>query len=598
MIKKICSFSLIILISFFLLGFYAHHETTIIYQQEKTILDADYKEVQRTIGAANVLQTYYYLGADFTSNDYRVITGDSYQEDRFYPGTTLAHAQNSQSLYDDYMIIGGVNGDFFESFGVPQEAYIENGDVVSSGIGYAGRSVVGFKQDGTAVFGKPIFDGYELVVKDQSGRERITLPVKHINVAYQADPFDIYAYFDNYNTALPSNVRKYNTVLEEYKGAVPKIFGRGRVNEVEERASFVVSDFNMTIVTENPYIRELVEIGDQISVQRKVTGDFKDVTWAVGVYGTLAEDGSKVDNIIGIDPNARHPRTAIGIKADGSTFFVAMDGRQSGYSSGATLYEMADLMYEYGAVDAFNFDGGGSTTMVTRTENDTFEVANRPSDGSPRLVTNSMFLAVKVNFSNDNPYPIPDYSQALDIPQNLSQDEGILSWDQVDNKTRYEISINDDIYTSNLPTLDLRNIIKQPGLYQIKVKAIGDSFYYSDSNDSIIYDFEYEGPTILEPPGDFVLSQEILYFDQLDPYELYEFNINGKIYEITMNRFNLKTLSLEPGTYEIRVKKIGDGFNALDSEESIYNYRIYTLEELEIKEILSLIKEILYIQDK
>jgi hypothetical protein len=596
MLKRIVNISLCIALLFFLMGAIENQSVTIIYENTSTILNAEYKEVQRTLdtGTESILQTYFYLGADFTSGDFRIITGDDYQPESFSPATTLVHAQNSQALYDDYMIIGGVNADYFESYGVPQEAYIENGDVVSSGIGYAGRLVIGFKNDGTAVFGKPIFDGYEIVVKDSQGKERITLPIKHINVAYQEDPFDIYAYFDTFNTALPSGINKYNVVLDEFKGAVPKIFGRGVVDSVQSRQSFVVADDHMTIVTENPYIKELVETGDVITVHRRVVGDFSDVDWAVGVYGTLVQDGQKLDNITGIDPAYRNPRTAVGIKADGSVFFVAMDGRQSGYSLGATSYQMADLMLDYGAVDAFTFDGGGSTTMVTRTEDNDFEIQNSPSDGSARRVTNSIFLAVKVNFDNDLAHPIPDYSQPLNVPQNIEVSNGVVSWDQVDNKTSYEVMIDDQAYITQLAYLDLRKYIFNQGTYQIKIKAIGDQFYYSDSNYTYEYEFVYDGPIMLDTPSDFILSQGILYFDQLDPYEIYEFTVLGKSYDITINRFNLNTLSLEPGSYEIRVKKIGDGFNTLDSLEAVYTYRIYTAEELEIKDILSLVKDILY----
>ena len=38
-----------------------------------------------------------------------------------------------------------------------------------------------------------------------------------------------------------------------------------------------------------------------------------------------------------------NPRTAIGIKNDGTLVFYTVDGRQSGYSKRATLKELADL---------------------------------------------------------------------------------------------------------------------------------------------------------------------------------------------------------------------------------------------------------------
>jgi exopolysaccharide biosynthesis protein len=58
-----------------------------------------------------------------------------------------------------------------------------------------------------------------------------------------------------------------------------------------------------------------------------------------------------------------NPRTAIGIKADGTYLFVVADGRTD-ESEGLSLYELADFMKELGAVTAYNLDGGGSSTMV------------------------------------------------------------------------------------------------------------------------------------------------------------------------------------------------------------------------------------------
>ncbi|MNP65019.1 hypothetical protein D3C76_1605730 [compost metagenome] len=43
--------------------------------------------------------------------------------------------------------------------------------------------------------------------------------------------------------------------------------------------------------------------------------------------------------------------------------FVVVDGRNEGYSRGMTLTELADLMQDLGATEAYNLDGGGSSTM-------------------------------------------------------------------------------------------------------------------------------------------------------------------------------------------------------------------------------------------
>lgn len=60
----------------------------------------------------------------------------------------------------------------------------------------------------------------------------------------------------------------------------------------------------------------------------------------------------------------RHPRTAIGILPDGKWLFVVADGRQPGYSAGASLSELAHFMLQKGCVEALNMGGGGCSTLV------------------------------------------------------------------------------------------------------------------------------------------------------------------------------------------------------------------------------------------
>lgn len=62
-----------------------------------------------------------------------------------------------------------------------------------------------------------------------------------------------------------------------------------------------------------------------------------------------------------------NPRTAIGFLEDGSIVFVVSDGRTE-KSEGLSLYEMAEFLTSIGVVNAYNLDGGGSSTMVYRGE--------------------------------------------------------------------------------------------------------------------------------------------------------------------------------------------------------------------------------------
>lgn len=69
------------------------------------------------------------------------------------------------------------------------------------------------------------------------------------------------------------------------------------------------------------------------------------------------------------------PRSAIGQKKDGTMMFLVIDGRQPGYSIGATLVDVQNIMYEKGAYIAANLDGGSSTTLYYNGN-----VVNKPAD--------------------------------------------------------------------------------------------------------------------------------------------------------------------------------------------------------------------------
>jgi hypothetical protein len=71
----------------------------------------------------------------------------------------------------------------------------------------------------------------------------------------------------------------------------------------------------------------------------------------------------------------RHPRTALAQLDSGKILLLTVDGRQPGVSVGMSLQTLAELLLQFGAVEAINLDGGGSTTMVLHNK-----IVNKPSD--------------------------------------------------------------------------------------------------------------------------------------------------------------------------------------------------------------------------
>ena len=109
----------------------------------------------------------------------------------------------------------------------------------------------------------------------------------------------------------------------------------------------------------------------------------------------LLEDGS-----ISVTENeevgmamASNPRTAIGYLGKNHYVFVVSDGRTS-ESAGLSLYELASFMKSLGVVDAYNLDGGGSSTMVFKGE-----VINTPTTNGhstqERAVSDILYIGGK-----------------------------------------------------------------------------------------------------------------------------------------------------------------------------------------------------------
>jgi exopolysaccharide biosynthesis protein len=105
-----------------------------------------------------------------------------------------------------------------------------------------------------------------------------------------------------------------------------------------------------------------------------------EITHAVGGFYAVLRDGAILEAAI-TRGNARHPRSAVGVSADGGVLYLlVIDGRQLG-SIGATEAEVGMVLQKLGADDGLNLDGGGSTALALKYPDGKVRTVNTPIHG-------------------------------------------------------------------------------------------------------------------------------------------------------------------------------------------------------------------------
>ena len=117
---------------------------------------------------------------------------------------------------------------------------------------------------------------------------------------------------------------------------------------------------------------------------------------SVGLLAAVSGRPRLVENSQASPPSekfmtVRHPRTALGLKKDGTLVILVADGRREA-ALGFTGPEMSEILLAEGVVNAINLDGGGSTTLYIKAEGG---IQNKPSDGHQRVVVNQLGFRLK-----------------------------------------------------------------------------------------------------------------------------------------------------------------------------------------------------------
>lgn len=135
------------------------------------------------------------------------------------------------------------------------------------------------------------------------------------------------------------------------------------------------------------------KVGDSVSFEFTGNEKFYNVKQAIGCGCIIVKDGNYLENTDVYHYKTANPRSAVGVTADGRIILFAVDGRQSGVSTGMRLKELAEEMMKAGCIYAANLDGGGSTAMKAYLAFDSKPyTVNKPSDSSERRVANAIVV--------------------------------------------------------------------------------------------------------------------------------------------------------------------------------------------------------------
>ncbi len=421
-----------------------------------------------------------------------------------------AIAQDFEKKNPEYIVIGGINGDFYDwhttkdypNSGNGME--VQNGEVIRPFRG--GNEAVGFKNNNDPdqiVYASNTYNHFSsnpyLTIYNNDGTVLKEVELDGLNLAnlengqtaaYFPRLENVYLY-DEFGNSVPNSYGEptikerlfHKPSLAEgtaiyvidgekviYQANDKSYYGKGKITNINDDTEIVPNSF--AIVSKNQELLNLLQKDVMIRVQYKVTDP--ELSQSENIMGSghvLMKDGNFAEYYQEEYYSTRAPRTIIGCKPDGTVCLLTMDGRQANLNYyGTNQQEINTILTELGIDDAYLLDGGGSSTFFVR-ENDGFIVKNSPSDGQQRSVSNGFLIVTKkdtsVKIKNVEP-TISSLTFELDSEQMASHitksymtlngetkpfENGKVTFDNLDSNTEYKYSLSYDteLY-KNIPT--------------------------------------------------------------------------------------------------------------------------------------------------
>ena len=328
-------------------------------------------------------------------------------------GTETPSKMAIRSTTDSKIFFAGTNGDFFVTqgdVGLPTSTTIINDEYAYTPIANrTARRLGAVDADGKGITANQHSIVMNLVLADT------TLEIKHANYLRKDNELVLYNVHNGATTATDAYGTEVEIQLLDGEKWQTTGTMKAKVTKVESQVGSMPLDKSHAVLSgHGTMATELnkLNVGDEVVLdfEIKFDDDLVNISQAIGAdkYTMILTDGVIAQSGYW---NEIHPRTGFGVsQTRDTTLMIVIDGR--GVSTGCTTKVMAEILQQYGAYNAVNWDGGGSSCLYVRPMGQ----MNNGSDGYERACGNAMFAVANVPEVDNTVVSIAPYMPNYYLP--------------------------------------------------------------------------------------------------------------------------------------------------------------------------------------
>lgn len=330
-------------------------------------------------------------------------------------GTERPSNMAIRSTTDNKIFFAGSNGDFFVTqgdVGLPVSTTIVNKEYAHTPVANrTARRLGAIDAEGRGITAVQHSISMKLVLADT------TLNIAHANYNRLENELVLYNHLNGATTA--TNAYGTEVQIQLLEGEEWNTTGvmKAKVVKVEQQVgSMPLSKEYAVLSGHGTMAAELnkLQAGDELTLdfEIKFDGELVNIAQAIGSdnYNQILHNGVIVQDGFW---NELHPRTGFGTSYTRDTvYMLVVDGRSIN-SAGCNTKVLGEMLKHYGAYNAVNWDGGGSSCIYVRN----LGQMNNGSDGQERACGNGMFAVANVPEVDNTIAAIAPYMPIYSLPR-------------------------------------------------------------------------------------------------------------------------------------------------------------------------------------